>query len=121
SVSRASRLPETVYDQARGRWNVDEREQGDDRAFGTAEGFGDAYGEETFVSDPVPRSARSQTAFDAHATDLAQSPFRVVEGGAGRTRGASDSQPSARSRVDLGPNATERLRGGSKDRGKKRR
>ena len=121
SVSRASRLPETVYDQARGRWNVDEREQGDGRAFDAVEGFGGTHGEETFVSDPTPRSARTQTAFDAHSTDLAQSPFRVVEGGAGRSRGASDSQPSGRSRIDLGPSATERLRGGSKERGKKRR
>ena len=121
SVSRASRLPETVYDQARGRWNVDEREQGDGRAFDAVEGFGGTHGEETFVYDPTPRSARTQTAFDAHSTDLAQSPFRVVEGGAGRSRGASDSQPSGRSRIDLGPSATERLRGGSKERGKKRR
>ena len=112
SVSRASRLPETVHDQARSRWQVDE---GYSAAYGSLYDE-DSY-EETFVSDPMPRSAREQSpAYGSHPTELARGPFTVVEGG----RGASAPRTNSRDRIDLGPSATDRLRGSS-NKGKRRR
>ena len=115
SVSRASRLPETVYDQARSRWQVDEGME--PALYGSL--YDDVpYREETFVSDPMPRGSRqSSPGFGSHPTELARGPFTVVEGGG---RGGS-SRGGSRERIDLGPSATDRLRGGSSDKGKRRR
>ncbi len=116
SVSRVSRLPETVHDQARQRWQMEEPV---DDGWTGYDGGDDGHYEETFVSDPVPRSMReADGAYDARPTKLARSSFTIVEGGAG---GRGSSQGSGRSRIDLGPSATERLRGGSKNKGKERR
>lgn len=104
SVSRSSRLPETVHDRARGRWQVDERGE-----------------EESYASIPQARSSRTPApVYDAHPTELARGPFTIVEGGASRPRNASDGPAQNRARIDLGPSAADRLRGRS-TKGDKRR
>lgn len=134
SVSRSSSLPETDYERSRRSWQMargDESGEPDiDGSFvGTptprssrySHGSADYYG-----SAGTPRGRRSLP--DDSASDRSRSDddserrrsFRVVSGGASRS-GSSRSGRSARSstsagrreRIDLGPSATERLRGSS--------
>lgn len=112
SVSVHSSLPETVHDRTRRTW----QQVADDAEPGSL----------TFVSEARPRSARGASRQDAQVRGAAAptqgaSPFRVVAGGAqGRTRGQARPQrgrvttdANGRRRIDLGPSATDRLRGGS--------
>lgn len=95
SVSRSSRLPETVHDLARSRWQVDGRD-------------GDGGG----ISDPRPRGSQAPApVYDAHPTELARGSLTIVEGGASRPRTASERPARSRTRIDLGPSAADRLRG----------
>lgn len=122
SVSIHSRLPETAHDSARRSWRVtDARDDG---------------AGPSLVGEPRPRSTRRDGSA-APRTGSAGSSFTVVDGGARRagsraaaTRGASRGGGSAprgrvsrdrngRSRIDLGPSASDRLRGG--DRGPRTR
>ena len=113
SVSVHSSLPETVHDRTRRTWQqvADESDSGS----------------LTFVSDARPRSARGAVRQQAQgrgagsAQPQAPSPFRVVAGGAqGRSggqarpqRGRVTTDANGRRRIDLGPSASDRLRGGS--------
>ncbi len=115
SVSIHSKLPETVHDGARRSL----REVGG--------GGGPEGGGFSFVGEPVPRSERGRT----NGSGRGGSGLRVVEGGGrpakgsrprgGRRGQGSGSSGGNRRRVDLGPNATERLRGrgGSGSRGRR--
>lgn len=115
SVSVHSSLPETVHDRTRRTW---QQVPDDDPA------------SLTFVSEARPRSARVTsrqeaqgrgTAAPTSAQAASGSPFRVVAGGAqGRSRGQARPQrgrvttdANGRRRIDLGPSASDRLRGGS--------
>lgn len=121
SVSVHSSLPETVHDRTRRTWQqVDDAGQ---------------PGSLTFVGEATPRSARAgayQQRGDAGRAQAGQPtgraqggasgmPFRVVAGGAqGRARGQARPQrgrvttdANGRRRIDLGPSASDRLRGGS--------
>ena len=113
SVSVHSSLPETVHDRTRRTWQqvADESDPGS----------------LTFVSDARPRSARGAVRQQAQgrgagsAHPQTPSPFRVVAGGAqGRSggqarpqRGRVTTDANGRRRIDLGPSASDRLRGGS--------
>lgn len=115
SVSLRSRLPETVHDSARRSWR---RVEGADDP--TAPGL-------SFVGEPEPRSARGRSG-DRPAARRPTRPtsLTVVEGGGTRGRGSGrghgrdrgavargrvTTDSNGRRRVDLGPSATERLRG----------
>ena len=108
SVSVHSSLPETVHDRTRQTWHQVED--------------GDASGSLTFVGEATPRSARGVSRQGGQG----QAPFRVVAGGAQRPaparaqgradrgrpqRGRVTTDASGRRRIDLGPSATDRLRG----------
>ena len=106
SVSIHSRLPETVHDGARRSL----REVGGEREPG-GRGL-------SFVGEPLPRSQRPRQAGGPYGGPG----LRVVEGGEGVRRasrargdkpgrGGAGARGDARKRVDLGPSATERLRG----------
>ena len=109
SVSRRSVLPETVHDENRRSWRMADGED-DDGGF-------------SLVGTPTPRSAR-------RSGDDGTSPrggFRVYDGGptTSAIRPSSSCPPvgrvttdsSGRRRIDLGPSATERLRGSRDGRG----
>lgn len=119
SVSLHSRLPETAHDGVRGTWRV--ASAGDDGL--------------SLVGEPRPRSARGSDA----SSGGRRAGFTVVDGGArggaarkppsrsgaparggsGRARGSRGDAPrgrvsrdgNGRQRIDLGPSATDRLRG----------
>ena len=105
SVSIHSKLPETVHDGVRRSL----REVGGDRG----------GGEFSFVGDATPRSERGRTGGGGRGGAA----LRIVEGGEKPARGSrprgggrrsqapGSSAGANRRRVDLGPNATERLRG----------
>lgn len=116
SVSIHSRLPETASDRARRSWRVEEADGGAPGGPGGRPGL-------SFVGEPEPRSARAGGAGrDAGAGRSAgrSTPLTVVDGGArgGRDRGRErpargrvTTDASGRRRIDLGPSASERLRG----------
>ncbi len=105
SVSIHSKLPETVHDGARRSLHE------------VSESRGAGGGGFSFVGEATPRSERGRTG----GAGRGGSGLRVVEGGGksgkgSRARGARRSQAPGssggnRRRVDIGPNATERLRG----------
>ena len=116
SVSRQSRLPETDHDEARRSLQV---------------AGSDAYGDAglSFVGEAMPRSARraqqpvSDRTYDAPrgrggftmvSNDGSSRGGRSGVGRSGRVSRADRTGASAgsdRRRIDLGPSATERLRG----------
>ena len=127
SVSVHSHLPETEHDSARRSWQL----EGDQAPRG-----GDGL---SFVGEPVPRSARGVgrgepsgpgggfTVVSGGARGRGASGSRRAAGrgsgrgsrGAGRgpsrgsaPRGRTTTDASGRRRIDLGPSASERLRGG---------
>ncbi len=124
SVSLHSELPETDNDRARRTWRV-------------SEGGGDPG--LSFVGEPTPRSSRREGQVPGRG-GVQTGGFRVIDGGGnggasrredrprpGREQntrprstplGGRDAQ-RGRSRIDLGPSATDRLRG--RDTGPKRR
>ena len=113
SVSVHSSLPETVHDRTRQTWH-----QVTDAG---------AAGSLTFVGEATPRSARGSLRQDAGPVrGQGEVPFRVVAGGAQRQagprergrvgegrpqRGRVTTDASGRRRIDLGPSASDRLRG----------
>lgn len=121
SVSLQSKLPQTEYDDRRSEWSVTS-----------------APRQESFVGEPTPRSARG-TSVPLAGTPAAAQPargrFTVLgggrESGAGRTGGSATSPEQlrreremrvrangarvtsdrqGRTRIDLGPSASDRLR-----------
>ena len=110
SVSRGSTLPSTEHDEMRGSLRVND-------STGTTPRL-------TLVGEPTRRSERSSRASGDTSQQSTSRSFTVVEGGSGgsssradRTRVTIDS--SGRRRIDLGPSATDRLRGGSSCRNKR--
>lgn len=106
SVSMHSHLPETAHDSARRSWQMD----------GAPEDGG-----LSFVGEPVPRSSRSRGRADGRAAPSgSRGGFTVMRGGprgAGARggpapRGRTTTDAGGRRRIDLGPSATDRLRGG---------
>lgn len=121
SVSLQSKLPQTEYDDRRSEWSVTS-----------------APRQESFVGDPTPRSARRTSmplAGTATSAEPARGRFTVLGGGrepgAERAGGSSTSPEQlrreremrarangarvtsdrrGRTRIDLGPNASDRLR-----------
>ena len=108
SVSVHSRLPETAHDRTRRTWRQVED--------------GGAAGSLTFVGEAMPRSARSSSRQEPMGAQQAPT-FRVVAGGASRPtsdrsrggqrpqRGRVTTDERGRRRIDLGPSASDRLRG----------
>ncbi len=129
SVSFNTVLPETDNDRARRTWRVSEGGAGDPGL--------------SFVGEPTPRSSRREGQGNARgATNQASAGFRVINGnGGGSIGGRREERPrtapgreqstrgrstpltggaqQGRSRIDLGPSATDRLRG--REGGPKRR
>ncbi len=129
SVSFNTVLPETDNDRARRTWRVSEGGAGDPGL--------------SFVGEPTPRSSRREGQGNARgAANQASAGFRVINGnGGGSTGGRREERPrtapgreqstrgrstpltggaqQGRSRIDLGPSATDRLRG--REGGPKRR
>ena len=104
SVSRGSSLPSTEYDERRSSWRVS----------------GDDTGEQpmlSLVGEPTRRSERSRRSEDSDAGRRSSRTFTVVDGGSrgssSSSRGRIRTDSSGRSRIDLGPSASERLRGDS--------
>lgn len=121
SVSVHSHLPETAYDGARRSWQL----AGGQPAPGEATPPGSSS-----AGEARPRSARrgapAATAARDEGTDTRRAAFTVMDGGrtSERRRGSASSAPSRgrtsgrgaggagrRERIDLGPSATDRLRG----------
>ncbi len=97
SVSVHSSLPETAHDNARRTWREVDRER--------EEGL-------SFVGEATPRSERRAPGPERGE----RGGLRVVEGGggargSGRAPRGRVSESGGRRRIDLGPSATERLRG----------
>lgn len=115
SVSNNSALPETVHDRSRQSWQFADGEEARGPAPSASPGI-------SLVRTPTPRSARPR--------GEAGSGLRMVDGGSrarqqGRPRGGN-GRPSRSDRydggrIDLGPNAAERLRGRGSGRGDGRR
>ena len=124
SVSVHSHLPETAYDSARRSWQMD----------GVPEDGG-----LSLVGEPVPRSARGSSATRGRAGSggrgEASGPrrgFTVMSGGSrgsgsrggsgrgGAPKGRTTTDSNGRRRIDLGPSATDRLRGGGRGGGRRR-
>ncbi len=129
SVSFNTVLPETDNDRARRTWRVSEGGAGDPGL--------------SFVGEPTPRSSRREGQGNARGTtNQASAGFRVINGnGGGSIGGRREERPrtapgreqstrgrstpltggaqQGRSRIDLGPSATDRLRG--REGGPKRR
>ena len=105
SVSLHSRLPETAHDGVRRSWREVDGADGD--------------GGLSLVGEVTPRSERRAAAESGGRA--ARPSLHVVEGGSSRARtggsarGRSGAAGGGRRRIDLGPSATERLRG--RDRG----
>ena len=106
SVSRGSTLPSTEYEERRGAWRV-----ADDSA--------EPAPRLSLVGEPTRRSERSSRRETGNERSNARATFTVVDGGSRgsstrsgrRARVTSDSE--GRRRIDLGPSASERLRGRS--------
>lgn len=107
SVSVHSSLPETTHDNARRAWREVDR---------------GGESELSLVGEAMPRSERRTSRSGRPARDG----LRVVEGGgagsgSGRAPRGRVSESGGRRRIDLGPSATERLRGRGGSGGGRRR
>ncbi len=116
SVSIHSRLPETAHDDVRRSWQLEGGDAGPRAATGL-----------TLVGEPSPRSARTGregrpaaaprdsgaglTVVDGGSPRSRAPSGRGRDGGRGAPRGRVSTDRNGRKRIDLGPSATERLRG----------
>lgn len=105
SVSRQSRLPETEYDRQRASWSIaEEQDTFDAPGFAGLTMVDGGVG----VGMPLPRSSRPKSSAQSSAR-----PSRGVlhsrDDGAPQGRITTDA--SGRRRIDLGPSASDRLRG----------
>ena len=106
SVSRQSKLPETEYDKQRATWQMS-----DNQAYEDVEGFTMISGG-AGVSKPMPRSSRSKSS----GRTSARPTQKVMQGrnqSKNAPRGRVSTDKRGRKRIDLGPSATDRLRGGN--------
>ena len=102
SVSLHSSLPETTHDNVRHSWQI--------------EGSDEGWQGLSLVGEPRARGSRGASRAGSRGQRQGGA-FTVVEGGArrspGRGGGASTKKKSGgRGRIDLGPSASDRLRGG---------
>lgn len=98
SISRRSALPQTEHDSRRRSWRF-----ADEKDSELPEDFMEAYETPSLTTIGTPRSKPATLG----------SSFTMVDGG---NTGRSPSR-SSRERIDLGPSATDRLRGSSESRG----
>lgn len=105
SVSRQSRLPETEYDRQRASWSIAEEQNTFD-----APGFAGLTMVDggVGVGMPLPRSSRPKSSAQSSARP-SRGVLRSRDDDAPQGRITTDA--SGRRRIDLGPSASDRLRG----------
>ena len=105
SVSRQSRLPETEYDRQRASWSMaEEQDTFDAPGFAGLTMVDGGVG----VGMPLPRSSRPKSSAQSSARP-SRGVLRSRDDGAPQGRITTDA--SGRRRIDLGPSASDRLRG----------
>lgn len=105
SVSRQSRLPETEYDRQRASWSIaEEQDTFDAPGFAGLTMVDGGVG----VGMPLPRSSRPKSSAQSSARP-SRGVLRSRDDDAPQGRITTDS--SGRRRIDLGPSASDRLRG----------
>lgn len=110
SVSRQSRLPETEYDRQRASWSIAEEQNTFD-----APGFAGLTMVDggVGVGMPLPRSSRPKSSAQSSARP-SRGVLRSRDDDAPQGRITTDA--SGRRRIDLGPSASDRLRGNNRAR-----
>ena len=110
SVSRQSRLPETEYDRQRASWSIAEEQDTFD-----APGFAGLTMVDGGVGAgmPLPRSSRPKSSAQSSARP-SRGVLRSRDDDAPQGRITTDA--SGRRRIDLGPSASDRLRGNNRAR-----
>lgn len=107
SVSRQSRLPETEYDRQRASWSIaEEQDTFDAPGFAGLTMVDGGVG----VGMPLPRSSRPKSSAQSSARP-SRGVLRSRDDDAPQGRITTDA--SGRHRIDLGPSASDRLRGNS--------
>ena len=107
SVSRQSRLPETEYDRQRASWSIaEEQDTFDAPGFAGLTMVDGGVG----VGTPLPRSSRPKSSAQSSARP-SRGVLRSRDDDAPQGRITTDA--SGRRRIDLGPSASDRLRGNS--------
>lgn len=105
SVSRQSRLPETEYDRQRASWSIaEEQDTFDAPGFAGLTMVDGGVG----VGTPLPRSSRPKSSAQSSARP-SRGVLRSRDDDAPQGRIMTDA--SGRRRIDLGPSASDRLRG----------
>ena len=110
SVSRQSRLPETEYDRQRASWSLaEEQDTFDAPGFAGLTMVDGGVG----VGMPLPRSSRPKSSAQSSARP-SRGVLRSRDDDAPQGRITTDA--SGRRRIDLGPSASDRLRGNNRAR-----
>ena len=110
SVSRQSRLPETEYDRQRASWSIaEEQDTFDAPGFAGLTMVDGGVG----VGTPLPRSSRPKSSAQSSARP-SRGVLRSRDDDAPQGRITTDA--SGRRRIDLGPSASDRLRGNNRAR-----
>ena len=110
SVSRQSRLPETEYDRQRASWSIaEEQDTFDAPGFAGLTMVDGGVG----VGIPLPRSSRPKSSAQSSARP-SRGVLRSRDDDAPQGRITTDA--SGRRRIDLGPSASDRLRGNNRAR-----
>ena len=110
SVSRQSRLPETEYDRQRASWSIaEEQDTFDAPGFAGLTMVDGGVG----VGMPLPRSSRPKSSAQSSARP-SRGVLRSRDDDAPQGRITTDA--SGRHRIDLGPSASDRLRGNNRAR-----
>lgn len=110
SVSRQSRLPETEYDRQRASWSIaEEQDTFDAPGFAGLTMVDGGVG----VGMPLPRSSRHKSSAQSSARP-SRGVLRSRDDDAPQGRITTDA--SGRRRIDLGPSASDRLRGNNRAR-----
>ena len=110
SVSRQSRLPETEYDRQRASWSIaEEQDTFDAPGFAGLTMVDGGVG----VGMPLPRSSRPKSSAQSSARP-SRGVLRSRDDDAPQGRITTDV--SGRRRIDLGPSASDRLRGNNRAR-----
>lgn len=110
SVSRQSRLPETEYDRQRASWSLaEEQDTFDAPGFAGLTMVDGGVG----VSMPLPRSSRPKSSAQSSARP-SRGVLRSRDDDTPQGRITTDA--SGRRRIDLGPSASDRLRGNNRAR-----
>ena len=110
SVSRQSRLPETEYDRQRASWSIaEEQDTFDAPGFAGLTMVDGGVG----VGTPLPRSSRPKSSAQSSARP-SRGVLRSRDDDTPQGRITTDA--SGRRRIDLGPSASDRLRGNNRAR-----